>query len=171
MRFVARAPPSLAPGRRAKYRVSVSARVAGEIKEVALAPQYAPPGGEFVVTVDDAVIWDRRVDGGFPEIKVLKQRVRDVVDPDISLGHSDVPEPPAEPSPPPPPAEAASSWEDDWRAETDLKSDDDVAAKLAELSRLTSMGRNAAVKLIEESGALQRPPTAAPDDVDDAIDA
>lgn len=29
------------------------------------------------------------MDGGFPETKVLKQRVRDVIDPQRNLGHSD----------------------------------------------------------------------------------
>ncbi|KAJ6629191.1 Rdx family-domain-containing protein [Mycena sp. CBHHK59/15] len=35
--------------------------------------------------------WDRKVDGGFPELKVLKQRIRDIVQPGKSLGHSDKP--------------------------------------------------------------------------------
>ncbi|KZT26941.1 hypothetical protein NEOLEDRAFT_1062045 [Neolentinus lepideus HHB14362 ss-1] len=35
------------------------------------------------------LIWDRKVEGGFPELKVLKQRVRDHVQPGKSLGHSD----------------------------------------------------------------------------------
>jgi selenoprotein W-related protein len=46
-------------------------------------------GGVFVITLDGAVIWDRKADGGFPEAKVLKQRVRDVVWPERDLGHSD----------------------------------------------------------------------------------
>jgi len=33
--------------------------------------------------------WDRKVEGGFPELKVLKQRIRDIVQPGKSLGHSD----------------------------------------------------------------------------------
>jgi predicted Rdx family selenoprotein len=35
------------------------------------------------------VVWSRKVEGGFPEIKVLKQRVRDKVAPAKDLGHSD----------------------------------------------------------------------------------
>lgn len=35
------------------------------------------------------LVWDRKVEGGFPEIKVLKQKVRDHVNPDFGLGHSD----------------------------------------------------------------------------------
>ena len=34
-------------------------------------------------------LWDRAVDGGFPETKELKRRVRDVVDPARDLGHVD----------------------------------------------------------------------------------
>jgi selenoprotein W-related protein len=46
-------------------------------------------GGVFTVAVDGAVVWERRRDGGFPEAKVLKQRVRDRVWPDRDLGHAD----------------------------------------------------------------------------------
>ncbi|KIM45798.1 hypothetical protein M413DRAFT_64762 [Hebeloma cylindrosporum] len=35
------------------------------------------------------LVWDRKVEGGFPELKVLKQRIRDHVQPGKSLGHSD----------------------------------------------------------------------------------
>lgn len=30
-----------------------------------------------------------RSEGGFPELKVLKQRVRNLIQPDMNLGHSD----------------------------------------------------------------------------------
>ncbi|KAF9563664.1 hypothetical protein CPC08DRAFT_705805 [Agrocybe pediades] len=33
--------------------------------------------------------WDRKVEGGFPELKILKQRIRDHIQPGKSLGHSD----------------------------------------------------------------------------------
>lgn len=36
------------------------------------------------------LVWDRKTEGGFPETKVLKQRVRDHIDPKKDLGHSDV---------------------------------------------------------------------------------
>jgi len=48
-------------------------------------------GGIFTITVDGKTLWDRREDGGFPEAKVLKQRLRDHVAPDRDLGHSDRP--------------------------------------------------------------------------------
>ncbi|KAL1735779.1 Rdx family-domain-containing protein [Schizophyllum commune] len=35
------------------------------------------------------LMWDRKTEGGFPELKVLKQRIRDVIQPGKSLGHSD----------------------------------------------------------------------------------
>lgn len=34
-------------------------------------------------------LWDRHVDGGFPETKELKRRVRDVIEPGRDLGHVD----------------------------------------------------------------------------------
>ena len=50
--------------------------------------------GVFVIRfcrerVGDRLVWSRKVEGGFPEIKVLKQRVRDAVAPDKDLGHAD----------------------------------------------------------------------------------
>ncbi|MGN6099515.1 MAG: SelT/SelW/SelH family protein [Devosia sp.] len=46
-------------------------------------------GGVFEIRIDGELIWDRRRDGGFPDVKTLKQRIRDVVDPDRDLGHID----------------------------------------------------------------------------------
>ncbi len=46
-------------------------------------------GGIYQVTVDDMVIWDRKIDGGFPEAAALKQRLRDRCFPERSLGHVD----------------------------------------------------------------------------------
>ena len=57
-----------------------------ELGEVALIPGT---GGIFEVRVGDNLVWSRKVEGGFPEIKVLKQRVRDAVAPDKDLGHAD----------------------------------------------------------------------------------
>lgn len=44
-------------------------------------------GGVFRVVVGEALIWDRKGEGGFPEITELKRRVRDVVAPEKALGH------------------------------------------------------------------------------------
>lgn len=46
-------------------------------------------GGIYQVKIDDALIWDRKADGGFPEAKALKQRVRNYCFPDRDLGHID----------------------------------------------------------------------------------
>ncbi|TPX09805.1 uncharacterized protein E0L32_008996 [Thyridium curvatum] len=40
-------------------------------------------------TTTSRVLWDRKADGGFPETKELKRRVRDVIDPGRDLGHVD----------------------------------------------------------------------------------
>jgi selenoprotein W-related protein len=57
-----------------------------ELGEVALLPGT---GGIFEIRVGDVAVWSRRAEGRFPEVKELKQRVRDVVAPGRSLGHSD----------------------------------------------------------------------------------
>jgi selenoprotein W-related protein len=61
---------------------------ADELGEVALIPGT---GGVFDISVDDIEIWSRAADGGFPDITLLKQRIRDQVAPGRSLGHSDRP--------------------------------------------------------------------------------
>jgi selenoprotein W-related protein len=57
-----------------------------DLGEVALVPGT---GGIFEVRVDGELVWSRKEQGRFPEAKELKQRVRDRVDPDRDLGHSD----------------------------------------------------------------------------------
>jgi selenoprotein W-related protein len=46
-------------------------------------------GGVFQVAIDGDVVWDRKIDGGFPEIGKLKRLVRDRVAPGRDLGHTD----------------------------------------------------------------------------------
>jgi len=58
----------------------------GEIGEVALIPGT---GGIYQIRIDDSLLWCRKQDGGFPEPKVLKSRVRDIIAPDKDLGHSE----------------------------------------------------------------------------------
>jgi selenoprotein W-related protein len=57
-----------------------------QLGQVALIPGT---GGVFTIEVNGTTIWDRVVDGGFPDVKALKQRVRDAIDPDLQLGHVD----------------------------------------------------------------------------------
>lgn len=45
--------------------------------------------GHYSIRVNDTVVFDRSETGRFPEIKELKQLVRDRVNPQKSLGHSD----------------------------------------------------------------------------------
>ncbi|HYJ70405.1 MAG TPA: SelT/SelW/SelH family protein [Nocardioidaceae bacterium] len=49
-----------------------------DLAEVALIPGT---GGIFEVRVDGQTVWSRKADGGFPEPKELKQRVRDLIAP------------------------------------------------------------------------------------------
>jgi selenoprotein W-related protein len=46
-------------------------------------------GGIFEIRVDGEIIWERVRDGGFPDVRALKQRVRDAVEPGRDLGHLD----------------------------------------------------------------------------------
>ncbi len=57
-----------------------------DLGEVALVPAT---GGAFSIAVGDAIVWERVRDGGFPDVKALKQRVRDRLDPGRDLGHID----------------------------------------------------------------------------------
>ena len=57
-----------------------------DLGEVALVPGT---GGVFAIAYEDELLWERKRDGGFPEAKVLKQRLRDRLDPDRDLGHND----------------------------------------------------------------------------------
>ncbi len=59
-----------------------------DIGEVALLPGT---GGVFEITCDGETVWERKRDGGFPQPKEIKQRVRDLVWPERDLGHSDKP--------------------------------------------------------------------------------
>jgi selenoprotein W-related protein len=58
-----------------------------EIEGVMLKP--AEVGGAYIISIDGVIVFDRKEQGRFPEIKELKQLVRDVVSPEKNLGHSD----------------------------------------------------------------------------------
>ncbi|GAB6066864.1 SelT/SelW/SelH family protein [Methylothermus subterraneus] len=59
---------------------------AEELGEVALKPSG---GGVFEIRLDGEILWSRQREGRFPEAKEIKQRVRDRIAPQKSLGHSD----------------------------------------------------------------------------------
>jgi selenoprotein W-related protein len=60
----------------------------GELKAVTLVPNSRRPGGAFEVRVDGVTVFSRKQEARFPEMKELKQLVREVVNPDKDLGHS-----------------------------------------------------------------------------------
>ncbi|SPO01121.1 related to selenoprotein domain protein [Cephalotrichum gorgonifer] len=90
--------------RAAYYAQELLSTFEASVAEVSLRPA---PSGTFRVSVTtlptphpadtdaDAptattkLLWDRRTDGGFPETKELKKRVRDVIQPGRDLGHVD----------------------------------------------------------------------------------
>ena len=57
-----------------------------DLGEVTLVPGT---GGIFTITCNGTLIWERKRDGGFPDVKTLKQLVRDRLDPSRDLGHID----------------------------------------------------------------------------------
>lgn len=57
-----------------------------DVEEVALKPGT---GGIFEIHYNEDLIWERKRDGGFPDVKTLKQIVRDRIDPERDLGHVD----------------------------------------------------------------------------------
>lgn len=58
-----------------------------DVNGVLLKPSEV--SGSYIISIDGTEIFDRKTEGRFPEIKELKQLVRDVVNPGKSLGHSD----------------------------------------------------------------------------------
>ena len=57
-----------------------------ELTKVSLLPAT---GGKFEIWANGKMIWSRKEAGRFPEMKELKQLVRDQIAPDKNLGHSD----------------------------------------------------------------------------------
>lgn len=58
-----------------------------DLAEVSLRPSQE--GGTFDVWLDGSLLWCRKEEGRFPELKVIKRKVRDIIRPEKSLGHSD----------------------------------------------------------------------------------
>jgi selenoprotein W-related protein len=58
-----------------------------ELDAVTLKP--GSEGGVFEIRLDGETIWSRKTQKRFPEVKELKQLVRDKVAPDRDLGHVD----------------------------------------------------------------------------------
>lgn len=58
-----------------------------ELHGVLLQPSDV--SGTYQIRVNEMPVFDRETESRFPEIKELKQLIRDIVAPDKSLGHSD----------------------------------------------------------------------------------
>ncbi len=59
---------------------------AEQLGEVALVPGT---GGIFDIYLEQELLFSRKQQGRFPESRELKQLIRDRVNPDMALGHSD----------------------------------------------------------------------------------
>ncbi|KAI1096429.1 Rdx family-domain-containing protein [Rostrohypoxylon terebratum] len=109
-------------------------------------------------TIQQRVLWDRKTDGGFPETKELKRRVRDVIEPGRNLGHVDRDhhDPPdasttstpasAHPKPtsqPQPQSQAPSfSAAENARSAQEARAKADRRASLAKIERDNALGLN-----------------------------
>lgn len=58
-----------------------------DIDSVTLRPGEI--SGRYTISVDGEIVFDRKKHGGVPEIKELKQIIRDKVNPGKALGHAD----------------------------------------------------------------------------------
>jgi len=58
-----------------------------ELHGVMLIPSEV--AGRYTIRADQQEIFDRKREGRFPEIKELKQLIRDCISPDKDLGHSE----------------------------------------------------------------------------------
>ncbi|KAI0902279.1 Rdx family-domain-containing protein [Annulohypoxylon nitens] len=144
--------------------------------EVALQPSaggtfivsivYAPPNPDPTSSVPSSptsssprpaiqqrVLWDRKLDGGFPETKELKRRVRDVIEPGRNLGHVDkdygtAPAPTTIPSPTSVPAQPNQSQAPGFSAAENARSAEEARAKqerrasLAKIEKDNALGLN-----------------------------
>jgi selenoprotein W-related protein len=60
-----------------------------------LRPQSPPlaEGGQFIIAAavdgEKITLWDRKIEGTFPEAKETKQLLKNLVNPELDLGHSD----------------------------------------------------------------------------------
>ena len=69
-----------------------------ELGSLSLLPTRPPlfAGGTFQIYLNDNKLWDRAEQGKFPDIKEMKQLLRDSLNPDRHLGHIDDPKTPFE---------------------------------------------------------------------------
>ena len=58
----------------------------GDVKGIMLQP--SDTAGRYTISINNKIIFDRKTEGRFPEIKELKQLLRDLVNPTKDQGHS-----------------------------------------------------------------------------------
>jgi selenoprotein W-related protein len=58
-----------------------------DLKGVMLQPSEI--AGRYLISINDQKVFDRKEQGRFPDIKEVKQLIRDIISPGKSLGHSD----------------------------------------------------------------------------------
>lgn len=68
------------------YAQELLTTFAEELESISLIPTT---GGVFQIRCNGQLIWDRKTMAGFPDIKVLKQIIRDCIAPTKDLGHSE----------------------------------------------------------------------------------
>lgn len=73
--------------RSAYFAQEILSTFSEDVFSVALQPSQI--SGKFGIRVNEEEIYDRKTQGGFPEIKELKQLLRDKINPEKTLGHSD----------------------------------------------------------------------------------
>ncbi|MFZ5978664.1 MAG: SelT/SelW/SelH family protein [Bacteroidota bacterium] len=59
-----------------------------DIKAVSLQPSEQP--GAYYIYINDDIVFNRKEYGGFPEIKIIKRIIRNIVNPEKNLGHIDM---------------------------------------------------------------------------------
>ena len=57
-----------------------------DLSSVTLVPSES---GVFDITFNKSLIFSRKDENGFIDVAIIKQRIRDLIDPDRSLGHVD----------------------------------------------------------------------------------
>lgn len=58
-----------------------------DLESVSLTPSN--DNGRYTIRINEEILFDRKTESRFPEIKELKRLVRNTVNPDKSLGHLD----------------------------------------------------------------------------------
>lgn len=58
-----------------------------DLRSVTLRPSET--NGAYFIYIDEKIVFNRKESGHFPEIKKIKQLIRDKVNPEKNLGHAD----------------------------------------------------------------------------------